>query len=224
MAPSRILHKDDPSKEPLVGNVKVTRDDWLNVAFEALVVDGVEAVKVLTLADRLGVSRSSFYWYFNSRQDILDALLERWHETNTAALVAHAEMPAKTITDACCNVFRCFLIPGTFDNALDFAIRDWARRSTSVRQSLEESDSFRISALEAMFRRFGYAQTEALVRARTLYYMQIGYNDADLREPLDERMRLLPSYLLGFTGREPLPEEIAEFEAYAYRVQSGDNA
>ena len=27
-----ILHRDDPKAEPLVGNIKVTRDDWLNVA------------------------------------------------------------------------------------------------------------------------------------------------------------------------------------------------
>ena len=70
-----LLHRDDPDKEPLVGNIKVTRQDWLNVAMDVLVSDGVEQVKVLTLGERLGVSRSSFYWYFKSRQELLTALL-----------------------------------------------------------------------------------------------------------------------------------------------------
>ena len=36
------------------------------MAMEVLVSDGVERVKVLKLADRMGVSRSSFYWYFKN--------------------------------------------------------------------------------------------------------------------------------------------------------------
>ena len=78
-----ILHRDDPDAEPLVGNIKVTRTDWLRVAMDVLVSDGVEQVKVLSLADRMAVSRSSFYWYFKSRQDLLDALLAEWQSTNT---------------------------------------------------------------------------------------------------------------------------------------------
>lgn len=222
MAQTHILHRDDPTKSPLIGNVKVTRQDWLNVGLDVLVSDGVEKVKVLTLADRLGVSRSSFYWYFKDRKSILDALLDHWQLTNTAALVDHAELPAKTITEACSNVFRCFVAPATFDIALDFTIRDWARRSTEVRQSLEISDARRLSALQAMFERFDYEPVDALVRARTLYYMQIGYNDADLREPMKERMLLHPHYVFAFTGKKPSDDEIADFSAYVRRALNGD--
>lgn len=214
MGQSQPLHRDDPTKDPLVGNTKVTRQDWLNAALETLVDDGVENVKVLALAERLRVSRSSFYWYFKDRQDILDALLEHWQGTNTAALVRHAEMPARTITEACCNVFRCFVTPGTFDNALDFTVRDWARRSPEVRRSLDASDQRRLRALQDMFERYNYEPVEALVRARTLYYMQIGYNDADLREPMEVRLSLHPHYVNAFTGQMPSDEEIAAFRAH----------
>ncbi|MFY0692574.1 MAG: TetR/AcrR family transcriptional regulator [Paracoccaceae bacterium] len=209
-----VLHRDDPDKEPLVGNVKVTRQDWLNVAMDVLISDGVEMVKVLILADRLGVSRSSFYWYFKSRQDLLDALLEDWQRTNTEALVAQAETKAETITGAVCNVFRCVVNPDLFNNKLDFAVRDWARRSGRVRRVLDQSDARRLSALARMFERFGYDPLEALTRARILYFMQVGYNDAELHEPLEERMRLLPNYLLGFTGKAPRQVEIDDFLAY----------
>lgn len=218
MAHTHLLHRDDPSKDPLVGNVKVTRQDWLNAALDVLISDGVEKVKVLTLANRLGVSRSSFYWYFKERQELLDALLEHWNQTNTAALVRHAQMRASSITEACCNVFRCFVAPSSFDNALDFTIRDWARRSATVRRGLEASDALRLSALQAMFERFDYPPVEALVRARTLYYMQIGYNDADLREPIEDRLRLVPHYLLAFTGRQPGEKAIARFRAQVRRA------
>ena len=32
-----VLHRDDPDAAPLVGNIKVTRQDWLNVALDVLI-------------------------------------------------------------------------------------------------------------------------------------------------------------------------------------------
>jgi AcrR family transcriptional regulator len=215
-----ILHRDDPDKEPLVGNIKVTRQDWINVAMDVLISDGVERVKVLNLAQMLDVSRSSFYWYFKSRQDLLDALLLYWQRTNTAALVAQSEGPADTITEAVCNVFRCVVDPVLFNTRLDFAVRDWARRSGAVRRILDQSTADRQAALTAMFQRFGYGEREALTRARILYYMQTGYNDADMHEPMAERMKLLPEYLLGFTGRVARPEEIEALRVYSEQIET----
>ena len=66
---------------------RLTREDWLTAALDALISDGVENVKVLPLAERLGVSRSSFYWFFRSREHLLDLLLERWRDVNTRVIV-----------------------------------------------------------------------------------------------------------------------------------------
>jgi len=205
------LHRDDPDKQPLSGNIKVTREDWLNVAMDLLVSDGVGEVKVLAIGDRLGVSRSSFYWYFKSRQDLLDALLENWQATNTAALVAASQEDAPTITQAVCNVFRCFLNPERFHNALDFAVRDWARRSGKVRKALDRSDTTRLDALEAMFLRYGYEPGDAKSRGRILYFMQLGYNAAELDETLEERLAILPDYIVGFTGIAAKQDELEAF-------------
>ncbi len=211
-----------PSIAPSAGNIKVTREDWLNVAMDVLISDGVERVKVLALGERLGVSRSSFYWYFESRQHLLEELLERWRKTNTAAMVAQAEAPAETITAAVCNVFRCVVDPALFNTALDFAVRDWARRSGAVRRVLDQSDQDRLRALTDMFRRHGYEDLEAHTRARILYYMQIGYNESDLREPMEERLRLVPMYLLGFTGKEASTREVEDFKQYTKSIQEGE--
>ena len=107
--PAPVLHRDDPAKDPLIGHVKVTRTDWLNMARDVLVTEGVGEVKIMGLSKRMGVSRSSFYWYFKDRGDLLAALLEEWEERNTAQIVAHCQMPAATITHAACNFFRCFV-------------------------------------------------------------------------------------------------------------------
>lgn len=218
--PIRLQPKSDDlaRKSALAGNTKVTRDDWLAVAMDVLVSQGIEQVKVLTLGERLGVSRSSFYWYFKNRQHLLDALLNVWENQNTGAIVAHTRLPADTITGAVCNLFRCFVDIDVFNHQLDFAVREWSRRSGPVRHVVDRSDAARVEAIRVMYERHGYDAVDASSRARILYYMQIGYYALELHESLETRLSLVPGYLKGFTGETPRQQEIDALAAYSRRV------
>jgi AcrR family transcriptional regulator len=196
---------------PPKGNVKVTREDWLNLAARVLIERGVSHVKVLTLARSLGVSRSSFYWYFRSREDLLDRLLERWEGQNTRAVLDHAARPASNICRAVMNLFECFIDPTRFDPRLDFAVREWARRSPAVRTRLDAADAVRVNAIRDMFLRHGFEETEAFTRARIIYFMQIGYYALVENEPFETRFTLLQTYLVAYTSEEPDPAEMWEF-------------
>ncbi|MER8430480.1 TetR/AcrR family transcriptional regulator [Mesorhizobium caraganae] len=200
-----------PQDEPASGNIKATRADWINLALQTLISDGIESVRVLTLGQKLGVSRSSFYWYFQSRQDLLDQLLTHWHDTNTKAIVERAKRPAETIIVAVLNVFECWADERLFDPRLDFAVREWARRSDDVRAAIDQADNDRLGAIREMYRRHGYDDEDAFIRARVLYYMQIGYYVLDLKEPVEARVSHLAAYLRAFTGQEPSDADVAHF-------------
>jgi len=200
-----------PQDEPASGNIKATRADWINLALQTLISDGIESVRVLTLGQKLGVSRSSFYWYFQSRQDLLDQLLTHWHDTNTKAIVERAKRPAETIIVAVLNVFECWADERLFDPRLDFAVREWARRSDDVRGAIDQADNDRLGAIREMYRRHGYDDEDAFIRARVLYYMQIGYYVLDLKEPVEARVSHLAAYLRAFTGQEPSDADVAHF-------------
>jgi len=208
---SPVLHRDDPGKDPLIGHVKVTRQDWLNMARDVLVNDGVAEVKILVLANRMGVSRSSFYWYFKNRADLQNALLDEWEERNTAQIVAHCLLPSASITEAACNFFRCFVDQTKFDQGLDFAIREWSRRDLTIRNRLDRADQDRIAAVTACFARHGYDSVDADARARILYFMQLGYHALEVREDIATRMSRLAPYIRGFTGQDPEPGAVAAF-------------
>ncbi|MGB7241748.1 MAG: TetR/AcrR family transcriptional regulator [Sulfitobacter sp.] len=209
-----VLDRDNPDKDPLVGHAKVTRDDWLNIARDVLVTDGVAEVKVLTLSGRLKVSRSSFYWYFENHAALLDALLVEWSARNTATITDHCAMPAANITQALCNFFRCFVDLRRFDAGLDFAVREWSRRDARVLARVDDADRDRIAAVTAMFERFGYDGPDADARARIVYFMQLGYHALEVREPVDARMARLTPYIRGFSGQEPDPQAVATFVAF----------
>jgi len=212
-----VIDKDQiPPDDPRpVAHTKVTREDWLTVARDFLISDGVAEVKVLAIGTRLDVSRSSFYWYFKSRADLLAQLLADWERSNTGIMIAHCEMPAPTITAACNNFFRCIVDPDGFNHQLDFAVREWARRDGKVRRVIDRSDSARQQAIADMFLRHGYDAAEADIRARVLYYQQIGYYALELAETLEERLSRVAGYLYCFTGVHPSEEEVNDFSRFA---------
>lgn len=202
---------------------RVARADWIGAALAALVEGGVGAVKVLALARRLGVSRSSFYWFFRSRADLLDRLLEHWQETNTRVILERAALAAPSIGAGVLNVFACWIDESLFDPRLDFAVREWARRAPAVRRAVNAADRARVAAIAGLFARHGYGEREAFIRARVLYFMQIGYYSLELAEPLATRLSYAPDYVAAFTGRAAVPAEIADFTALvrAGRPQRG---
>src|SRR5438093_1037350 len=59
--------------------------DWARAALEMLAQRGIEAVAVEVLAQRLRVTKGSFYWHFRSRAALLEAALREWETSATRA-------------------------------------------------------------------------------------------------------------------------------------------
>ncbi|MGL4234517.1 TetR/AcrR family transcriptional regulator [Tabrizicola sp.] len=190
-----------------------TPDLWLDAAYAMLVEAGVDAVKVMPLAERLGLSRTSFYWHFTDREALLAGLVDRWRAKNTGNLIARCEAAAATVTEAMLNLIDCWVDPSLFDSRLEFAMRTWSLTDPGVEQAMVDADTTRIAAITALFTRFGYGATEADTRARTLYLTQMGYIALRSNESFEVRMGRIPAYVLTFSGIAPSESEIAAFRA-----------
>ena len=64
-----------------------------------------------------------------------------------------------------------------------------------------------------MFLRFGYAQSEAEVRARIIYFTQIGYDALDQRESSEIRRSRAEDTLFCMTGARPTEAEVNKLKA-----------
>ena len=186
-------------------------EGWLEAAYEALKESGIDAVRVMPLAKRLGLSRTSFYWFFEDREQLLAALLSRWRETNTGGLIRQSESYAESISEAILNVFECWLNPQLFDSQFEFAVRSWALQSNEVAQEVAVVDEQRMNALASMFKRFGYDSQAADARARTIYLTQIGYITMNTTELITVRFQRIPHYVSIFTGKVPKQRELDRF-------------
>ena len=187
------------------------RSAWLDAGYEILLEAGVGAIKVMTLAQRLQVSRTSFYWHFKHRADLLDALVIRWQEKNTDHLIAQADLFAGSLCEAMLNVIDCWSDASLFDAELDQAIRSWARTDPKLKGQLDLADEQRHEAIKAMFIRHGLGVAQAEVRAMTVLYTQVGYIAMAVKEPQEVRFSRIADYCEVFTGQQPTSVEMQRF-------------
>ena len=192
---------------------QLQRFDWLQKALEIFVAEGIDAVRITRLADDLGVTRGSFYWHFENREDLIDALVEFWKSKNTPALTASVEQ-AQSLDEGILQFFEICVDTGQFDPRLDLAIREWARRSSKIHRLVDEEDRIRIDALRHFFVRCDYPMPEALIRARVLYYSQIGFYALEVTETLSTRLSYTEAYYQCFTGRDLSATEAKRFRRY----------
>lgn len=186
-------------------------DIWLEAAYDTLLNSGVDAVRIMPLAKQLKLSRTSFYWFFKDRDALLEALTERWRQKNTGNLIAQTHAFAASITEAALNLFDCWIDQTLFDDRFEFAVRNWALQSDQIADEIAEADRLRLAALKAMFERYGFADTEADIRARTIYLTQIGYISMRTQESLATRMTRIARYVEVFTGQAPSQTELERF-------------
>jgi AcrR family transcriptional regulator len=196
-----------------VETVRGSADMWLDCAYESLLEGGVDSVRVLALAKKLNLARTSFYWFFRDREELLDALIARWEEKNTGNWISRNEAYADSICEAMLNVFDCWFDDSLFDTRFEAAIRNWAQQSPDITRLIQTDDARRIEVLTATFVRFGYEPAVADVRARTTYLTQVGYAATRPNEDFATRMRRIPEFVEVFTGVRPQDHEMQRFYA-----------
>jgi len=178
---------------------RLERADWIRIARNTLITSGIDQVKVDRLAKKINITRGSFYWFFKSRMELLDALLNDWETTNTRPLL-DAIQAASNPRDKLVGLITTWVDEKAFSPRYDSAVRDWARTSSKVSRAVQTVDERRIDAITGIFREFGYQGEEALIRARVAYFHQVGYYTLHVKESHTERMRLFPLYYLSLSG------------------------
>ena len=201
---------------------RLTAADWVEAALGLFSESGIEAVQITALSRRLSVTRGSFYWHFDSRDALLDALLAEWRARNTGVMMG-AIADTERLDDGVLALFSVWVDHSRFDMRLDQAVRDWSRRDARLRHIVRAEDTARVAAIAAFFERHGYGRTDAFIRARVIYFTQISYYALDVEEdePMADRLNYLEAYFRCFTGREIAPEIAAAHRDRALKRRNG---
>lgn len=162
-----------------IDHKRMSRDDWLRAGVRELEEHGVDGIKVVVLAKKLGVTSGSFYWHFKGQPDLLNALLECWERDMTDRIIEQSKAydgpPGTRILDLMTQVIE-------FDAAgLDHAISVWARRDPRVKQVFERTIKKRFDHAAWMFHKIGFSRRQAAIRGRLMVAYLMGESSTLLK-------------------------------------------
>lgn len=171
---------------------RLSSDDWLVGGLRLLADEGLAGIKIDTLAERLGVTKGSFYWHFKSLPVFLEAMLDMYIDTQLREIEAFGSTapadPRRRL------MFMMNRISDPAAGNLERAIRGWAYSNPRLHEHVNAIDHRGFEEVRGCFERLGFTGHDAEVRAKTLYYAGIGFvHTGVLGEPesAEHRERLL---------------------------------
>ncbi|MDE0795779.1 MAG: TetR/AcrR family transcriptional regulator [Alphaproteobacteria bacterium] len=171
----------------------LTRDDWISGAWDMLGVNGLDGVRVEPLARRLGVTKGSFYWHFKDRQQLVEALLDRWFLIWDDQMSPRMEQAA----DPADRVWALFeSVVGRVTRGQTVSLRMLSHSDADVARRIEERDAQRLAFLMEQLVAIGFSSDEARVRGQVYQTIMTGEYLRSGGLPLEERIARARSYHL----------------------------
>jgi len=175
--PLQNQNQNQKPKSMIAEGTRLTRDNWLDEAFKAVVAGGFENVKVLAIAEKLKVTRGSFYWHFTDHADLVGSLLMRWK-------LAQLELDEKLKSHRSDNPIQDleFVVDAAFNQAgselenllFEQALRALSHLHAGAAQLLVEVDAERINLFESKFLAIVKDKAKARDLAALLYLAIVG--------------------------------------------------
>jgi AcrR family transcriptional regulator len=146
---------------------RLSRQDWIDGAILFLSRHSVGTLRIDLLVKQMGVTKGSFYWHFESREVLLDAVLESWQKRMTGDIEAWLKSATGTPADQLRRLLHIGIssrpdVPG---GPLELSLRDWARRDSRVDEIVMRVDAERLRILKNLYLESGLSDEDADAQA-----------------------------------------------------------
>jgi AcrR family transcriptional regulator len=150
-------------------------NDWVDAATEILIQENVRGIRIDALCKKLGVTKGSFYWHFQSRGDLLKAMLTSWRRRMTLNIIQNVSNAAE---NSRVRLHQLIALPRRSRSPafaqIEQSIRDWGRRVEQAEDAVTEVDRIRFEYFFQLFHELGFDEKEARLRAYMAYTMMMG--------------------------------------------------
>ncbi|WP_194163441.1 TetR/AcrR family transcriptional regulator [Mycolicibacterium sp. P1-5] len=152
---------------------RLSAADWVEAGFSLLATDGVKALTVGRLCDRVGVTKGSFYWHFTDLGAYRKALADTWAEVNDTDRAEFTGLAGLPPRERLVRMMGALL--GQRHWMLERALREWARTDADVAAAVAASDRWVRRAVRQAYLDDGFSTEEAGVRADATFAAGVGF-------------------------------------------------
>ena len=143
---------------------RISKDEWLATALQALANGGIDDVRIDKLARQLGVARSGFYWHFKDRQELLNEMLEYWAHEYTEVITGNPALTEGTPQQQLENVMR--MVRDFQLNRFEAAIFIWSQTDPAAREVFDRVYKVRLGFIRGIFSELGFKGDDLEMRAQ----------------------------------------------------------
>ncbi len=143
---------------------RFSKNEWLEAGLKMLATQGVDKLTIGSLSRTVGVAKTSFYWHFKDRQDLLDHMLEYWISEFNTVLTDNPELlplPAEQRLHAIADT-----VTGQKLAKYELAIRAWASHDQSAQTVYDSMHYRRMAVIKQAFADAGFDPLEQETRAQ----------------------------------------------------------
>lgn len=153
--------------------ITLTKEDWLKIGLIFFSLEGVNGLKIERLAKELGVAKSSFYWHFKDREDLLNQLLDFWIHEYTEVVTSNQHLLKMAPEDRLRTIMTM-----VYDHqlaGLDLSFRAWGNINPIIKDKVDSAIKQRLDFTKQAFYELGF-RGEAL-EARTRLFVAYESNE-----------------------------------------------
>lgn len=150
---------------------KKNRQSWLDAGLQTLAAQGPQGLRIMPIAQQLGVTKGSFYWHFKSLEEYQLALLEEWEHSHTEHVIEQVE---STGGDSLAKLRALFVSTISSDFSLSRAIRSWSLADANAREVQARVDAKRVSYVAKLLRGLGWSKQQALTLGHWVHWAAVG--------------------------------------------------
>ncbi len=155
--------------------VIATKEDWIKLGFIFFSEKGEAGIVVEKMAKKLKVNKSSFYWYFKTKQEFIAEIVKYWVFSETEQIINTTEKRLKPL-----DKWNEFLkIAFKNDPYLEFIyfLKRYALKHLIIQNIIEDIDKRRLNFVSELLQEFGFSKRESEIKASIFYNYLIGYHE-----------------------------------------------
>ncbi len=160
---------------------RLTVDDWVQAGFSILAEEGITALKIDRLCDRLAVTKGSFYWHFTDIAGYRATLVEAWGELRDDDRSDFGQLARIPPRERLSQMMSSLLSARHW--TLERAMREWARTDDAVAASVRAADQRILDAVRRAFVDYGFDAEDADLRANATFAAGIGFLHLSGQQP-----------------------------------------
>jgi len=154
-------------------NNRLSVDDWLQAGFAILAEEGIKALKIDRLCNRLTVTKGSFYWHFTDIAAYRAALVQAWGELRGDDRRDLGELAGLPPGERLSEMMSSLVSPR--HGTLERAMREWARTDDAAAASVRAADLRVLAAVRQAYLDYGFDAEQAELRAGATFAAGVGF-------------------------------------------------